>query len=244
VCKVHGHKGAEGWEGMVAKVNVSEGGTQVPGSGVDYTEYRVNGGDWTKKSNTSDDSPFVTTFRAEAEGDYSIEYRSADKAGNLEATKTVTFKIAEPTEPGDSVSEDGDVTAQVPRVMGISLGGTVTFGAIVPGVAKDYDAGTVVNATSSLASSQLTIHDNSSTATGHLVNGSLAMPQALKVAAGSGAFAPLAGASAPTVLGSWPHPLANEAVELKFRQSVAATDRLLVGNYSKRVTLTLSATTP
>ena len=46
------------------------------------------------------------------------------------------------------------------------------------------------------------------------------------------------------MLASWAHPLANEAIELRFRQSVAANDRLLVGNYSKRVTLTLSATTP
>ena len=39
-------------------------------------------------------------------------------------------------------------------------------------------------------------------------------------------------------------PLANEAIQLQFRQSVAANDALLVGDYSKRVTLTLSATTP
>ena len=57
-------------------------------------------------------------------------------------------------------------------------------------------------------------------------------------------LAPLGGASNPTLLATWAHPLANEAIDLQFRQSVAASDRLLVGNYSKRVTLTLSATTP
>ncbi|RKQ93231.1 sugar phosphate isomerase/epimerase [Solirubrobacter pauli] len=235
LCKIHAN--------MKGTITVTAGGGgTVPGSGVDYTEYRVNGGEWTKKSNTSNASPFVTTFKAEAEGAYAIEYRSADKAGNVEATKSLSFNI---TKPSDSTSVDADLNAQVPRAMGISLAGSVTFGAIVPGIAKDYDAGTTVRATSSVASSKLTISDPSSTATGHLVNGAFAMPQAVKVGVGATpAFAPLGGASSPTVLATWAHPLANEAVDLKFRQSVAEGDRLLEGNYSKRVTLTLSATTP
>jgi plastocyanin len=244
VCKIHGHKGATEWEGMVAKVTVSSGSTTVPGSGVDYTEYRVNGGEWTKKTNTGNASPFVSTFKAEAEGDYAIDYRSADKNGNVEATKSVSFKITKPTQPDDSVTAEGDVVAPIGRVLGITLGGTIDLGALQPGVAKDYDASTTVLATSSLPASKLTVHDNSTTATGHLVNGTFPLPQALKVAAGTGAFGALGGAAAPTLLASWAHPLANDAVELKFRQSVAATDRLLVGNYGKRVTLTLSATTP
>ena len=31
---------------------------------------------------------------------------------------------------------------------------------------------------------------------------------------------------------------------LQFKQSIGATDQLLIGNYGKRVTLTLAATTP
>ena len=54
----------------------------------------------------------------------------------------------------------------------------------------------------------------------------------------------LGGSAAPTLLKTWATPLANEAIQLQFRQSVAANDALLVGDYSKRVTLTLSATTP
>ncbi len=71
------------------------------------------------------------------------------------------------------------------------------------------------------------------------------MPQARQ--GGTGATSgvrPIGGASNPTVLATWAHPLANEAVDLKFRKSVADGDRLLEGNYSKRVTRTLSATTP
>ena len=95
VCKIHGHKGATDWEGMVGKITVTSGSSTVPGSGVDYTEYRVNGGAWTKKANTANASPFLTTFKAEAEGDYAIEYRSADKAGNVEATKSVALQDRE-----------------------------------------------------------------------------------------------------------------------------------------------------
>ena len=47
--------------------------------------------------------------------------------------------------------------ATVPRTLGITLGGTVRFAPIIPGVAKDYDATTTVTATSSLASSKLTV---------------------------------------------------------------------------------------
>ena len=101
-----------------------------------------------------------------------------------------------------------------------------------------------MTATSSLASSKLTVSDPSSTATGHLVNGTLPMPQALKVGVVGGPLAVLGGSAAPTLLKTWATPLANEAIQLQFRQSVAANDALLVGDYSKRVTLTLSATTP
>ena len=42
LCKLHSHKGTDAWEGMVGKVTVAAGGGTTPGSGVDYTEYRVN----------------------------------------------------------------------------------------------------------------------------------------------------------------------------------------------------------
>ena len=102
----------------------------MPGSGVDYTEYRVNGGAWTKKTNTTNASPFVNSFTAEAEGTYAIEYRSADKAGNMEATKSVSFSIQK---PADTASADANVIATVPRSLGITLGGTVRFERDHPG---------------------------------------------------------------------------------------------------------------
>ena len=54
------------------------------GSGVDYTEYRVNGGAWTTYSN-----PVKFTVN----GEYEVDYRSVDNAGNVEDTKTIAFAV-------------------------------------------------------------------------------------------------------------------------------------------------------
>ena len=61
LCKLHSHKGTDAWEGMVGKVTVAAGGGTTPGSGVDYTEYRVNTngatGDWVRRDNTDQREP-------------------------------------------------------------------------------------------------------------------------------------------------------------------------------------------
>ena len=44
VCKLHSFKSEGRWQGMVGTA-VAAAAPSVPGSGVDYTEYRVNGGD-------------------------------------------------------------------------------------------------------------------------------------------------------------------------------------------------------
>jgi plastocyanin len=243
LCKVHSHKEQDGWQGMVGTVDVAEGGgDETPGSGVDYTEYRVNTdgatGEWVRKDNADSESPFVTAFSVMAEGSHVVEYRSHDKAGNTEAIKSVAFTIAE---PAVSDSDDVDVTADVPLVMSIELGGPVTFGSMVPGEAHDYTASTTATVTSSSPSSSLSVVDPSATAPGHLLNGTVAMPQPLQAAAG-GPFAPIGGT--PTILRSWTDGLANEPVGIEFKQSVAATDRLIAGRYGKRITFTLSTTVP
>ena len=74
------------------------------GSGVGATEYRVDGGDWVRNANSGGASPFATAFTVSAEGQHTVEYRSTDNAGNVEATKTVAFGIEAP-EPGFPVIE-------------------------------------------------------------------------------------------------------------------------------------------
>ena len=88
------------------------------------------------------------------------------------------------------------------------------------------------------------MHDPSSTATGHLINGTYVMPQALRVKAQTGAFAPVGGASAPTPLLSYGGPKSVDPVTIGLLQPVAATDGLHSGAYGKALTFTLSTTAP
>jgi flagellar hook assembly protein FlgD len=53
-------------------------------SGPDYTEYRVNGGEWTR---------YTVPVAISADGVYVIDYRSTDAAGNVETMKSIDFKI-------------------------------------------------------------------------------------------------------------------------------------------------------
>ena len=68
----------------VKPVTVTLAATDTGGSQVDRTEYRVNGGDF---------QVYTGPFRRTLPGDYVIEYRSRDRAGNVEATKSVSFGI-------------------------------------------------------------------------------------------------------------------------------------------------------
>src|SRR4051812_892862 len=194
---------------MVGAVTLAPRGGPTPRSGGSYTGDPGNSdgatGQWVRRDNTAGASPFVTMLNVSAPGSHVIEYRSTDKAGNTEATKSVAFSIAK---AGTSVDQDVDVIADVPLVMALTLTGPVTFPPMIPGVAKDYLASTTATATSSAQSTVLTVSDRSAIATGHLVNGAVALPQALQVSAG-GPFAPIGGAAQPTLLKSWADPIAS-----------------------------------
>jgi hypothetical protein len=78
--------GQDGW--YVGPVTVTLSATDNPGgSGVDRTEYRIDGGDWTTYS-----GPFAVG----SDGQHTVGYRSVDRVGNVEATKTVSFKVDNP----------------------------------------------------------------------------------------------------------------------------------------------------
>jgi glucose/arabinose dehydrogenase/PKD repeat protein len=98
ICRLHAAFSNGEWSGMVGTANVSAGAAAEP-SGVAYTEYRVNGGDWVVSENTEGDDPFVTEFTVDDPGAYAVEYRSADAAGNVEETKSVSFEIEEEEQP-------------------------------------------------------------------------------------------------------------------------------------------------
>jgi hypothetical protein len=137
----------------------------------------------------------------------------------------------------------------VPATLSLSLGTPASFGAFTPGVAKTYTAGTTANVISTAGDAALSVADASSTATGHLVNGSFSLPAGLLVKASSplgtgGAFAPVGGSASPTSLLSYAAPASNDNVTLSFSQDIGANDALRTGNYSKTLTFTLSTTTP
>lgn len=68
---------------------------QPGGTGVRFTEYRVNGGNWTTVQ-----GPVTLT----EEGMYQVEYRSQDRYGNVETAKQLTFGI-DRTAPVISISD-------------------------------------------------------------------------------------------------------------------------------------------
>ena len=144
---------------------------------------------------------------------------------------------------------EGPVGGTVPATLSLSLGAPAAFGAFIPGVARTYEAGMTANVISTAGDATLSVADPSSVATGHLVNGSFSLPQALQAKASSasgtgGAFAPVGGAASPTALLAYAGPVSNDAVTMTFRQAIASSDALRTGSYSKTLTFTLSTTTP
>ena len=70
--------------------------------GLVYTEYRINGGEWAEYTALVDVSDL---------GDYTVEYRASDTAGNVSDIGTATFSIVEAVVPLELVSVDVDPTA-------------------------------------------------------------------------------------------------------------------------------------
>jgi hypothetical protein len=145
-------------------------------------------------------------------------------------------------------SDPGDIGGEAPATLTLTLGQGAAFAPIIPGVPKDYTATMTARVVSTAADAQLTVSDPSATATGHLVNGTYVLPQALKASATSptGTGFPLAevgGSASPTPLLTWGGPAIDD-VALTFVQGIGATDPLRTGGYAKTLTFTLSTTNP
>ena len=104
------------------------------------------------------------------------------------------------------------------------MGTPATFGALVPGLTRTYDATTTANVISTAGDAALTVSDP-----GRLTNGAFTLPEPLRV---------------EMTPAGWTGPVSNAAVSIAFKQLVKATDPLRTGTYSKALTFTLSTTTP
>ena len=92
-----------------------------------------------------------------------------------------------------------------------------------------YTASTTANVISTAGDATLSVTDPSTTATGHLVNGTFSLPQ------------PLQGLG---VVKTYAAPVSNDTPTITFKQAIGASDALRTGTYSKTLTFTLSTTTP
>ena len=123
----------------------------------------------------------------------------------------------------------GGVGGSVPATLALTMGAPATFGAFIPGLAKSYTATTTATVVSSAGDATLSVADPSTTAPGHLVNGTFSLAS------------PLGGLG---TIKTWTAPTSNESVPVTFTQAIAANEALRTGTYSKTLTFTLSTTTP
>ena len=187
-------------------------GSAPAASGLAQTQYALDGATWITYSGP------VTIG---GEGGHTLLYRSIDNAGNTETTHTLSVVI--------NPTATGGVGGTVPATLALTLGAAPQFGAFTPGVDRTYGASTTATVISTAGDATLTVADPSPTATGHLVNGTFALPNAL---GGLG------------VIKTWSAPVSNDVVPIAFTQHIGASDPLRTGTYNKTLTFTLSTTTP
>ena len=112
----------------------------------------------------------------------------------------------------------------MPATLGLTLGTNASFAPFVPGVAREYSAGTTANVISTAGDAALSVSDP-----GRLMNGAFSLAEPLQVSFSKSA---------------WTAPVSNDVVDIAFKQQIKANDPLRTGTYSKTLTFTLSTTNP
>ncbi|MDA0180116.1 carbohydrate-binding protein [Solirubrobacter phytolaccae] len=143
---------------------------------------------------------------------------SATNAGGYTATGSFDVTVTQ------VVPADGPVGGTVPATLALTLDGPATFAPFTPGVEREYTAGTKATVISTAGDAALSVSDP-----GRLTNGTFSLPEPLRVELSKT---------------SWTGPVANERVDIAFKQRIKAGDALRTGTYAKTLTFTLSTTTP
>ncbi|MDA0164587.1 M14 family metallopeptidase [Solirubrobacter ginsenosidimutans] len=183
-----------------------------------------------------------TNLNTSTPGTFTYSVTAKDNAGN-ENVVTRSYTVI------DATNADGTINGSVPATLSLVLGSPATFGAFTPGLGKDYTASTTATVTSSAGNATLSIADPSADHTGHLVNGTFFLQQAMQAKATNSAttnttFADVGSSAAPLNLLSYSAPVSADPVTLNFKQTIAASEGLRTGSYGKTLTFTLSTTTP
>jgi hypothetical protein len=178
-------------------------------------------------------------------GNKAFKVTAVDASGNI-TSKEVAYSV-------NSVDVTGEVataTGAVDSTLALTLPATAaSFGAFVPGTAREYLASAVARLTSTTGDTSLAVSDAATTGTGRLVNDTAALTNPLQVFAAATQGTPLGGgnvggSAAPTPLISFAAPQTNRAVTMTFRQNITANETLRSGSYGKTLTFTLSTTAP
>ncbi len=217
-------------------VNIPEGAVYTQGRPVPLTFSCADDQGGSGIASCVGSTPSGSNLPTGTAGPQVLTITATDNVGNV-FVKTVNYRVL------DAVNTNGNVGGTVPATLALTLGTPPSFGALTAGIAKDYAAQTTATVISTAANAALSVADPSSTATGHLVNGTFVLPSALQVNTGT-AFADVGGSAAPNQLKTWSNPTSNEAVTIAFQQHVGANDALRTGTYSKTLTFTLSTTAP
>ena len=215
-------------------ITFDSGATTVDGDTLTYAW------DFGDGSTSTDKTP---THAYTAVGNYTAKVTVTSPLGT---SGTTTYPV---TVTAASTTTPGNVGADVPFMLALTLGGPAGFGPLVPGVAKDYTSTMAATVTSTAGEATLSVVDPDTVQPGKLVNGTYVLASPLQIMATNaanptGTFAPVAGAAAPVTLLTYPRAISSDQVSIGFKQSVADTEILRAGNYAKTLTFTLSTATP
>jgi hypothetical protein len=223
----------------------------TPPSGATYTKdqpvavsYSCTGAD-TCVGTAADGSalPVGALLNTSTIGPSYITVTASNASGTV--SQQATYSVAE--------SDDGGAGGQTPATLTLDLGAASAFSPFVPGVDRAYTTTASARVVSTALDATLSVADASATDTGHLVNGTFALPSVLQVGAAKpdengttpppASFANVGGSSSPTMLLTYDGPVV-ETDTITFKQAIGATDALRTGSYSKTLTFTLSTTQP